>query len=319
MIQSNQTISIVLPVFNGENTVLKAIQSIQQQTFTNWELIIVDDESNDNSYKLCLENANFDKRINVYQNNKNLGLAKTMNRLISLSNGKYIAIQEQDDCSLPDRLEKEIRILDHHHEVGIVSGIARWIDNQGQFLTNFPGFLSNGNQYPQDFQSMVSFLYTEQCKVVNSACMVRRSVFDLVEGPFDPNAKMSIDWQFFIHAAHFIKIWGIPEALVTMLRDSTHTHLTQNKQLQFIEARRCIQIIYDKYKYDPKSPINNNLLKRALVTQQLLECRHFINIHGFLLLIKSIFMTPFNPKIFEQIDWYWQKLMNKIARNFQST
>lgn len=292
-----------------------AIRSIQNQTWQDWELVIVDDGSQDSSYSLCEEEARKDRRIKLFKNEHNLGLAKTMNRLVSLSKGNYMAVQEQDDYSLPDRLEKELKLLDAKPKVGIVSGIAAWVDKDGKLLAHYPGILVRGEQYPQNLQEMVEFLYVEQCKVVNAACMIRRSVMDRIEGPFDPDARISIDWQFFLRAAHFTKIWGIPEVLVHMSRDQTQNNLTKQKDIQFSEARRCIAMIYEDFRNDPQSPINKHLYKRALVTQQLLECRHDISLRGFSLFLKSIWIYPGNPKVWDQLEWYWQKARHKLLHD----
>jgi glycosyltransferase involved in cell wall biosynthesis len=173
-------VTVMMPMFNGQNTVISAIESIQKQTLTTWQLLILDDGSSDDSYILCKEKANKDHRISVFRNKQNLGLAKCMNRLVSLAEGTYLAVQEQDDRSVPDRLEKEVHILETKPDVGIVSGIAAWVDQHDQLLAYFPGILARGEQYPQGLQEMVRYLYVEQCKVVNAACMIRRSVLDQI-------------------------------------------------------------------------------------------------------------------------------------------
>ena len=235
-----------------------------------------------------------------------------MNRLVALSKGDFIAIQEQDDHSVSFRLEKEIELLKAHPKIGIVSGIAAWVDINDNILAYFPGLLHNKSQYPQNFFEMVRYLYVEQCKVVNAACMIRRSIIEKVDGPFDPFAKMSIDWQFFLRASHFTNIWGIPEVIVYMLRGPTHHSLTKQKDVQFPEARRCINLLFNDFKNNPKSPINRKLYRKALVTQQLLESRHYLNMRGVWLFLRSFFMTPFYPKVYEQLRWYWQKILHKL-------
>jgi glycosyltransferase involved in cell wall biosynthesis len=306
-------VSVLLPVFNGEKTVAQAIKSIKAQTIKNWDLIIVDDGSQDNSYPICASEAKSDQRIILLRNQNNLGLARSMNKMVQRATGKYIAVQEQDDYSLPDRLKQEVGILDKHPEVGIVSGVAKWVNHQGQCLAYFPGLLHKGGQYPQDDQAMVRYLYTEQCKVVNAAAMIRREVLEKVDGPFDPDAKMSIDWQFFIHAAHFTKIWGIPEILVTMLRDPSHGHLTQQKELQFAEARRCIKIIYEKYKNEPVSPINKHLYRKAMLTELLLESKYYGRFKGLKLLFNAMIYGFFDQKFWRLVGWYLERGLDKVG------
>jgi glycosyltransferase involved in cell wall biosynthesis len=307
-------ISVLLPVFNGEKTVLSAVKSIQAQTIPNWELIIVDDGSSDNSYQICASEAQKDQRIKLYRNPQNLGLAKTMNKLVALARGKYIAIQEQDDRSIVDRLEKEANFLDSNPEFGIVSGIAIWVDKDDEVIGQFPGLLIHGGQYPSEPNDMVRYLYVEQSKVVNAACMIRRSVLDKIEGPFDPDARMAVDWQFFVHAAHFTKIWGIPEVLVYMLRDKSHSHLTQQKKLQFSESRRCLRVLLEQYRNDPNSPIDKKLFRRAMITELVLESKTYSRVKGFFLLIESLFYGGLNSaKVAKLSKWYFNKALKKIG------
>jgi len=303
-------ISCLLPVYDGETTIISAIQSIQGQTFSDWELIIIDDGSQDKSYELCEGEALKDSRIRVYKNDQNIGLAKTMNRLVSLAAGEYIAVQEQDDRSVPERLEKEVALLESKPDVGIVSGIAAWVDSNDQVINLFPGLLTRMEQFPQEKDSLIKWLYVEQSKIVNAACMFRR---ELVEGdnlPFDPEAKMSIDWQFFLNLAHQTKAWGIPEVLVRMLRDTDHAHLTSNKQLQFSEARRCIRKIYREYKDNKRSPINRTLYLKSMSHELVLEGRYYGGFSGLGLLLKAILNNPLNKKA-------WSSIAQMTARGFQ--
>jgi glycosyltransferase involved in cell wall biosynthesis len=269
---SRPLVSVVLPVFNGAAFVEQAIRSILGQTLDDWELVIVDDGSRDNSLQICETVARTESRVRVYSNDHNLGLARTMNRLVALSSGKYIAVQEQDDLSEPCRLALETGVLNALPEVGLVSGVAAWLDDEGRVFNHFPGLLHRGLQYPQNHAEMVRFLYTEQCKVANAACLFRRALADQIPGPFDPQARMSIDWQFFLHAAHLQRIYGIPQVLVRMRRGAGRRSLTANKDLQFREGRRCIRKVYLQYRDRRDSPIKRHY-RQAVATQLVLEAR----------------------------------------------
>jgi glycosyltransferase involved in cell wall biosynthesis len=101
----NSLVSIILPVYNGESTISASIESILQQSYQNFELIIIDDGSSDNSLKQMKQFK--DKRIIINTQNNN-GLAKTLNYGISVAKGELIARQDQDDISLPTRIEKQV-------------------------------------------------------------------------------------------------------------------------------------------------------------------------------------------------------------------
>jgi len=295
------TVSVLLPVYNGEPFLQSVVSAILNQSFTDWELIIVDDGSTDGSMSLLKTLEGQDSRIRLFQNPQNIGLAKTMNRLVSLSSGKYLAVQEQDDISDLERLKREVEILDSKPEVGLVSGLAAWMGDDGKRFAYFPGRLERGEQYPQNHSEMVAFLYIDQCKVVNAGCMFRREVATAMKEPFDPDARMSIDWQFFVHVAHKHLIWGLKDVVVYMRRGGSHNSLSRQQQLKFREARRCIQKLFDEYCGSGSSPINRALYRKAMSTELVLEGRAYSRIKGLYYLILAIAYNPFNKRAYQSI------------------
>ena len=99
-------ISVIMPLYNAEKYVEQAINSILNQTYQDFELIIVDDKSTDKSYEICRRIK--DKRIRLFQNNCNFGISQTRNIALQHTNGEYIAIMDDDDIAPLYRLEKEI-------------------------------------------------------------------------------------------------------------------------------------------------------------------------------------------------------------------
>lgn len=119
---SQPLISVILPVYNGEKYLLEAVQSILNQTYANFELIVVNDGSKDKSEEI-IKNIK-DPRI-VYHYKSNSGLADSLNYGISLSKGYYIARQDQDDISYPTRFEKQVDFLEKNRNVGLLGTRAR--------------------------------------------------------------------------------------------------------------------------------------------------------------------------------------------------
>lgn len=101
-----------MSVYNNENTVLESVNSILSQTFTEIEILITDDSSTDNSYEILKDLKNQDGRIKLFKNQKNIGLTKTLNKMIKISNGDFIARQDADDYSLPMRLETQLKMME---------------------------------------------------------------------------------------------------------------------------------------------------------------------------------------------------------------
>ena len=122
-------ISVIMPVYNGGLYLKEAINSILSQSFKNFELIILNDASTDNSEEVIVSFS--DKRIHYVKNESNVGLIKTLNKGLSLAQGKFIARMDQDDISLPNRFQKQINFLNHHPEINVVSSKLIFIDEKG--------------------------------------------------------------------------------------------------------------------------------------------------------------------------------------------
>lgn len=126
------TVSIAMPVFNCETTVGAAIRSIQAQTFQNWELIVIDDGSSDNT--MAVAQMFDDPRIRLVNGGKNLGLPARLNEAALLSRGKYFARMDGDDLSYPTRLERQLTYLQRNPEVDLLGGAVSIFDGKGRLI-----------------------------------------------------------------------------------------------------------------------------------------------------------------------------------------
>ena len=116
----NPRISVVLPTLNRYELLPKAIDSILSQTYPDFELIVINDGSTDLTDKILNKYAKFDKRVKIITHKKNKGFAASVNEGIDLAQGEYIARLDDDDKSLPQRLEKQLKYMDMHPDVAIV-------------------------------------------------------------------------------------------------------------------------------------------------------------------------------------------------------
>ena len=128
-------ISVVLPVYNGEKFLKESIDSILNQTYKNFELIIIEDLSKDNSLKII--NKFKDKRIKLIKNKKNKGSIESFNIGLKNSKGKYVAIGTQDDIFHPKRLEIEFNYLEKNKHIFLVGSSAIYIDEKGNEIRRF--------------------------------------------------------------------------------------------------------------------------------------------------------------------------------------
>ena len=110
-------VSIITPLYNSEKYIAETIESVLAQTYTNWEMIIVDDCSKDNGVRVVEEYQKKDKRIKLYKNEINRGVSYTRNKAIDLANGKYIAFLDSDDLWKKEKLEKQIKFMEDNNVV----------------------------------------------------------------------------------------------------------------------------------------------------------------------------------------------------------
>lgn len=127
-------ISVIMPVQNKAEFLEEAIQSILSQTYTNWELICIDNLSNDGSFEILKRYQTIDQRIKVFSNRKKCNLGYSLNQGLRYSHGKFIARMDADDVSFPDRFEKQIELLNKNKDIVACGGQAEIIDAQGNLL-----------------------------------------------------------------------------------------------------------------------------------------------------------------------------------------
>ena len=121
-------VSVILPAYNGEKFIGKAIQSVLQQTFADFELIIINDGSTDHTESII--HSFHDQRIMYLKNSDNQGLIYTLNKAVSHANGRYIARMDADDVCLPERIAKQKAFLDQNEGIAVVASTIDFINEQ---------------------------------------------------------------------------------------------------------------------------------------------------------------------------------------------
>lgn len=133
-LEKQPKVSIIMGIYNCELTLKESIESIINQTYTNWELIMCDDCSNDNTFNIAKEYQDkYPDKIKLIKNKENITLGPTLNRCIELVGGKYIARQDGDDLSVYNRLEKQIKFLEENNKFDLVSTAMSVFDEQGEY------------------------------------------------------------------------------------------------------------------------------------------------------------------------------------------
>jgi glycosyltransferase involved in cell wall biosynthesis len=202
------TISVVIPAYNAEGTILETVASVLQQTFSDFELIVIDDGSKDRTVEL-LQSIK-DERLKVFSY-ENGGLPVARNRGLSRSTGECIAFVDADDLWAPDKLELQLAALQQHPEAGVAYSWTSIIDEQGKPLYDNAPSLFEGNVYAQLL--IGDFIYS------GSNTLIRREAIESVGG-FDPVLKSCEDWDCWLRLAAHWPFVVVPKHQILYRRSS---------------------------------------------------------------------------------------------------
>ncbi len=182
-------ISILMGIYNCSATLPEAIDSILSQTCTDWELILCDDGSTDNTFAVAESyQARYPEKIKLLQNERNMGLNHTLNRCLAAAEGEFIARMDGDDISLPNRLETELAFLQANPEYAIVSCAMIYFDEKGDWSTG--GIMA---EKPEPAGLVHG---TVHC---HAPCMVRREAMVQVGGYSEEKKLLRVeDWHLWL-------------------------------------------------------------------------------------------------------------------------
>jgi len=226
-------ISVIMPVYNTAPFLKEAIESILTQTETDFELILINDASTDNSSEVI---AQFnDPRIRIINNEKNLGLAVSLNKAIRVATGKYIARMDGDDIALPTRFEEQLKIIKSADRRTVVCSTCLLIDEHGNKI----GKWKDDSKYssPKEIRKQ---LPNNNC-IVHPSVMVRRDL--LSEFFYDPEQHESEDYDLWLRmASDDVQFMKIIEPFV-LHRIRKHSFTRQRQQNVFFKLFR-VKIVF---------------------------------------------------------------------------
>lgn len=224
-------LSVVMSVYNGQRYLEESITSILRQSFSDFEFIIINDGSTDNSGKLIEQFALKDHRIRTMHQD-NSGLIKSLNRGISMARGSYIARQDQDDVSLPNRFEKQLSFLKSHPDIVLC---GTW------FLEVNEESGSKVRKYPVDDTAL-----RKDIKYANFFCHPSVIFFKdafIKTGGYDEAFPTAEDFELWIRMAQVGKLANLPEILIKK-RIGFGTTISWEKRR---EKKRVIQSVISKH------------------------------------------------------------------------
>jgi len=201
-------VSVVMSVFNGELYLKEAIDSILNQTFTNFEFIIINDASTDNS-RAIIENYN-DERIRLLDNYNNQGLPQCLNQGIRIANGKYIARMDADDISLPERLKKQVNFMEENLDIG-VSGT--WV----KVIGAGPEWIRQLDTDPETMRC--NFIFEHQ--IVHPTVIMRKDLILKYNLYYDTEYVKAQDYELWCRCGKYFKLANIDEVLLVYRQHNT--------------------------------------------------------------------------------------------------
>ncbi len=201
-------VSVVTTTLNGARFLGQTIESVLNQTFTDFEYLIVDDASTDCSPDIIAGYAALDSRIRVIRNDRRLGPAGALNRALHAARGEYFANLDHDDLAMPNRLEYQTAFLEGHASVGVVGSFVRWIDEQGQVTAS--------RRYPTGPGLLRWGVLFRGC-VVHSSALMRRFVV-LRAGGYSLHHRYACDYELWTRLIAVTEFDNVPEYLAAYRR-----------------------------------------------------------------------------------------------------
>ncbi len=272
-------VSVLMPVYNVKEEYLReSIKSILNQTFTDFEFIILDDCST-TEIESIVSSFN-DTRIKFYRNETNLGIANSRNRLMELATGEYAALMDNDDISLPQRLQKQVEFLDKNKDISVVSASYETFPKK-QIIKHplNPGYLD----------------LLKGCVITHPCVMLRLSDLRKYDLKYDPSYICSQDYELWTRAIRFLKMANLEEILLkyrvfeesitqkkAALAEKEDRKIKQN-MLDFLTLDKDIQ---NKIMYQESSNIRKNTLLENIFSIRKINNHKVITILGIKIKIR---------------------------------
>lgn len=193
-------VSVLLPVYNGAAYLAEAIESVLTQTFRDFELLVIDDGSSDES--LAIAQSYADARIKVITKTSHQGLIDSLNQGLELAKGKYIARMDADDISLPTRFEKQVRFMDKHPKVGVCGTDIQYIGKTTTFC------------YPKSHGEILSAIFFNQAIFCHPSVFIRNEVLQKHQLKYPTKYIHSEDYALWLELSECCQLANLPEVLL---------------------------------------------------------------------------------------------------------
>lgn len=279
-------ISVIIPAYNAEKTILATIKSVVSQTYKNFEIVVINDGSTDNTVSVVSTVS--DPRIKILSF-ENSGLPTARNRGIDHSSGELLSFLDADDLWTHEKLEKQFNAIQKNKGIGVVYSWTRFIDEANQVMFSGSGLneVFEGNIYCEMLQG--NFIRS------GSNILMRKSLINEV-GYFDPDLKSVEDWDYYIRLAAVTKFSYVPEYQI-LYRKSNTSMTTNVGKMEFFS----LLVINRAYDNAPSS--KQHLKKISLSNTYFYLAKQFLSsdpfdtefnliLKAFRKLFKAIYLYP---------------------------
>jgi len=214
-------VTVLLSVYNGERFLRESVESILGQTFTDFEFLIVDDASTDSTALILTEYAGRESRIRLVHNPGNLGLTRSLNRGLALAAGKYVARQDADDVSLPERLQRQVEFLEEHEDIAVLGTCLEIIDEEGKLLAT--------RRLATESDEIEAELLLKNNALLHTSVAIRKSAL-LETGGYDERIQFAQDYELWWRVSKKWKLANLPEVLVKWRESSQRISSVHRRQ-----------------------------------------------------------------------------------------
>jgi len=295
-------VSVIIPTYNRAHLIGRAIKSVLNQTFQDFEIIVVDDGSTDNTREIV--KSFVDKRIRYYYHEKNKGYPEALNKGLNLARGSYIAFQDDDDEWFPEKLYRQMMIFKNaKKKTGVVySGFWKIKDGKKLYIPSTHVIQKEGNIHEELLKGNFIGMPTS---------IVKRECFDKV-GMFDTTISCLQDWDLWIRISKYYEFKYIPEPLVI----SYYTSGGVNEKPIFVGVN-VLNFIINKYHEDFNK--HKKILSKHYFSIGLNLCLNNNFEKGRNYLIKAINIYPYNIKylLITLVSFLGQSFFYRIVKIYR--
>ena len=284
-----------MPVYNGAKYLNEAIDSILNQTLTNFEFLIIDDESADESVRII---KSYDsRRIRLVENKKNIGQSATLNKGLILARGEYIARMDQDDISMPKRLEKQLKFMEDNPQIGVCGS---WL----QLIGKYKGIAESETE-----DDLIKIKLLTNQNLAHPSVMIRKQILEKYKLNYNVSYMVAQDYDLWVRMFDYCSFANIPEPL---LQYRIHKNQNSKKagERNLVESNRVLKYLLKKMTLqlnDSELIIHNKIFSGIGVDSLLIS-----EVFQYLMRLRS---SNLREKIFESIAFneflklYWRRFM----------